>query len=189
MNTSAHSKHSGFGLNVGKAGALAILCLGLVVFARPASAMIQELDGIMPMSDRELASAYGGFILPNGLNINLGLEIISAIKNSAGDALFKIHQHFSTGPLNSLKPVLSATVVPDNNGGTKIESNTDVGSIQDLASSQNQIIANTLNNAHIEQVQKLTIEISNFTKIFPGSNSALSGLQSQLLNKFRGGWN
>jgi hypothetical protein len=189
MNSSTHSKLCGFGLNTGKAAAVMLLCLGLLIAGRPAHAMaIQELDGISPMSDGELSVAYGGFILPNGLNINLGLEIISAIKNSLGESLFKIQQHFSTGPLNAINPILTATVTPD--GSTKIESGNsgpfNPGS-SITSNGMNQIISNALNNAHIEQVQKLTIEISNFTKLFPASSFALNGLQQQFLNRV-GGW-
>jgi hypothetical protein len=153
---------------------LVLLCLGAgpLLWARPVDAeALATLDGIQPMNEAELAAATGGFTV-DGLNINIGVETETLINGQ-----MVIQSNLSTGslPVGETLPTLTAQLQTVN-GLTQI--------IQ-MAGGQNTIINNTASNTTINQLQQMTVDVANFSKINPAATAGLMSLQTQVTNGLR----
>ncbi len=189
----------------------------LGVMAPPSLGRAESIDalrGLSPMNAAELEESYGGFILPNGMNINIGIETDISI-----DGKQIVHNYYSSG---NFHPVKSATEAATRTVTTaKIEQLGTTTSVYPVASSipasqpeasqpetqtaalpsgnttvttvvnpltglPTTLISNSANQAVISQVQKITIDISNFAVAKLQAYRALATLKSQAVNGLLG---
>jgi hypothetical protein len=143
-----------------------------ILFAPAAQA--EATDGLAPMSEAELASAYGGFILPDGMNINIGIED----QISVNGVPVSVSQ-LATGPLTTIKALPSVSAQIQNVNG--------LVSILQLAAGGTTVISNSASNLSIDQLRTITIDVANFSKLNPQAASNFAILQSQALNGLRNG--
>lgn len=148
--------------------------LSLVVLAllAPAFARADVLQGVNPLQESELSQLCGGFMLPNGINLNVGIDNAislngAIIANSTLELNGNIISTSSTG----------TTRVVGNGGATTVQ----------LSSAGSAIITNTANNVNLNQIRTITVDMSNFTRQSLLSISSLSHLQAEGLIGLRNG--
>lgn len=193
-----------------KAGLAACLC-ALAVPSTGHAESIEALRGLNPMNSAELEESYGGFILPGGMNINIGIE--TDISVALPDGKFVVRNYYSTGKIHAPKttadvPTVSATVeklantnqyrvaptgsstsvatIERPDAGTSPSGNTSVSSVVNpLTGFPTTVIINSTNQAIISQVQRITIDITNLAVTKLQASGALATLKSQALNGLR----
>lgn len=153
---------------------------------------IDALSGLAPMNAAELEESYGGFMLPNGTNINIGIETDISVNGNLVVRNYYSSGKFNHTPSTDNKPATfvnieqqatttkiyhpassAATTSPEGNTTVTFSDTPLTGGVQT-------IVSNTANNAIISQVQKITIDISNYAALVKQqAASALAILGSQ----------
>lgn len=160
--------------------------------------MAAGLKGLEPMGQDELASYHGGFILPNGMNINIGIETDIAIN---GNLVSKTWVGTDpVGPQSAVGPAIS-THHAGNNQITQVITLTNAGNPNtnspqgSLALSPLQggallpdhsvLISNSLNNALISQSRTITIDVANYSALNLQGIAGLAALRSMMLGSLQ----
>lgn len=155
---------------------------------------IDALNGVAPMNAAELEESYGGFILPNGVNVNIGIETDISVNGN-----LVVRNYYSSGKIDhaqsaDIKPTASldikqlgattkvynvvsapSSASTEAQGATLPEGNTNIAvSNNPLTGSTQTMIINSADKAVISQVQKITIDISNYAAM--AKQQAMSAL-------------
>ncbi|HUY68261.1 MAG TPA: hypothetical protein VMV79_03055 [Alphaproteobacteria bacterium] len=150
--------------------AIAALLAGLQIglAAGPAKAgATGPLQGLSPLGAADLAAYHGGFELPNGVNINVGI-----VTDVSVNGALLVQSQFSTGSIVTPANLPSISAQLQTVGG--------LTQVLQLAAGQTTVIANTANNTAINQLQTITVDIANFSKFNPGAANGLVALGSQI---------
>ncbi|MER2519373.1 MAG: hypothetical protein ABTQ34_01650 [Bdellovibrionales bacterium] len=207
MNTKSPTPSRDFFRNLmGRATALLLAaCLGIMAPLSIAKAeSIDALHGLSPMNAAELEEAYGGYILPNGMNINIGIETEILL-----DGKSVVHNYYSSGKITAptsasstvaaakieqlgtttkVYPVASSASVsqPETQTTTLPTGNTTITSSADpLTGNVTTLVSNSANGAVISQIQSITIDITNYVAEKSQAYQALTALKSQAMNSLR----
>jgi hypothetical protein len=145
-----------------------VLFMLALAIAQPAKAAeaLAALNNVQPMNAGELAGSYGGFELGNGVQINVGI----ATDISINGALVS-HSIISTGPQASANPAVAVT--------TQLQTVNGITQITQLPNGTGTIVNNTASNTTIQQLQTISIDVSNSSKLNMGAGRALLNLQTQ----------
>lgn len=150
---------------------IASLLIALISIASVAKADIPQKD-MTQLSEAELASACGGFTLPNGVDINVGIDNRLSINGvSVADAQFSLN---------------GTTVHTASSGVTHIQGPNGVTNVQ-LSALGNSIITNTANNLVLNQVRTITVDITNMSMQHLQAMHSLSTLGAQASIGLRNG--
>ena len=150
---------------------LALLAfLACVVFA-PKAALADALQGVAPLKDSELGQLCGGFSLPNGLNVNVGIDNQISLNGIV--------------IANSTFSFNGTTVTSSGAGTTQVQSGTGTTTVQ--MSPTSAIITNTASNVGISQMRSVSVNISGLTKMGMQGLGNVSTLQLQALTAFKNG--
>jgi hypothetical protein len=162
---------------------------------------IAALQNIEPMTPPELASSVGGFILPNGLNINIGVEtaitvngalIVQTVMSSLPGWMTHNNNNSNSvtstpanQPINTASndtpntPAITTPATPTTPSAPTIaavlQSGGGVTQVMQLIDGQGTIINNTASNAIINQTRTINVDVANFANI---NTVALKGLQT-----------
>lgn len=144
--------------------------LALLVASSAAQAGV--LQGVAPLKESEMAELCGGFTLPNGINLNVGIDNHISLNGTtiASSSLSLNGNTFSTSSTGTTQVV--------GNGGVTTVQFPSVGTA---------LITNTASNVTLDQVRTITVDLSNVTKQNLQTMSNFSLLQSQALNSFKNG--
>lgn len=211
INSSPSSTYLSRNVRTGAATASLAACLVALSFPSTGRAeSIEALRGLNPMNSAELQDSYGGFILPGGVNINIGIE--TDISVALPDGKFVVRNYFSTGKMDNQRsassvPAITATVekygktsqyrvspslpsVPTSvdtpqpetlpSGNTSL-----VNVVNPLTGFPTTVIINSANQAIISQVQKITIDITNLAVTKLQASGALATLKAQAMHGLR----
>lgn len=179
----------------------AIVCLAASLSAilpvtSHAMEAIDALNGITPMNTDELEESYGGFRLPSGINVNIGIATDISVNGE-----LVVHNYYSSGRyhhhahaenikasasvnvehIGTTTKIYQASSAPENQTIPSPGGNTIVTvNNNPLTGNLDTIISNSANNAVISQVQKITVDISNYAAMLKQqAASALSILKAQ----------
>jgi hypothetical protein len=144
--------------------------LAALIFSTGAEA--GALQGLTPLKDAELEHLCGGFTLPNGIDLNIGIDNQVSINGlSVADANFSLNGSTITASTSGVTHIQGA------NGSTDIQ----------LSALGSTIITNTANNLSLNQVRTITVDMTNLSRQALQSMSSLNLLQSQALNGLKNG--
>jgi hypothetical protein len=127
---------------------------------------IEGLSGLKPMSQAELASNVGGFMLPNGMNVNIGLMVQSAVQSALGNLTVKTTFSTQDGPNAPIMTTVTtnnssttsngpiSVTLPGNGGTTTI--------VQNAQGGLSTVITNSANNVDINQQKTISVDVGNY---------------------------
>lgn len=128
---------------------------------------------IAPLKEGELAQLCGGFILPSGLGINVGIDN----RISVGSQLLAD----TTLNLNG------ATVTTTSTGAWHIQGSNGSTDVSQVSAAGATIITNTASNISLDQTRTITIDMSNLTHQALLSMHGFSAIQAQAINSIKNG--
>lgn len=121
----------------------------ILVMGHLSSALAAGLDGMAELNDADMSKLRGGFEVPGGLQIAIGLDV--GIASTLANAL-------APGSQNTT-PVASAAL-------TRVNGSTDLlGLVQSNSGGTSQIVQNSLDNVTIQQITKLNIDVLNYNQV------------------------
>jgi hypothetical protein len=161
-----------------------ITCLQTTLFPPTVAAeSIEELRGMKPMSTAELASSTGGFIMPNGLNVNVGVMVNSMVQSALGN--LSVSSVFSTDAPHAQNQVSDNGVIQTTEGDVSValQGNGGVTHIRHDHDGLSALITNTANDVDIHQSRTVTISVSNYySTMNPGLAGKLIALRITAMN-------
>lgn len=152
---------------------LLLTVLVALVLVAPNLARADALQGVAPLKDSELAQLCGGFTLPNGIDLNVGIDNRVSL-----NGLTVANAQFSLNGTTVSTSASGSTHIQGLNGSTDIAPLSAVGTT---------LITNTANNIALNQVRTITVDVTNLSRANLQSMSALSALQSQAINGLKNG--
>jgi hypothetical protein len=132
-----------------------------------------EEQGMEPLSEVELASLCGGLELPNGMNVNIGIENqVSVNGQVVANAQFSLN---------------GTTIQTTASGTWHIQAADGATDILQLAALGPTVVTNTANNLTLAQQRVINVDVTNFTQMHLQSLQSLSLVQAQAINGLRNG--
>lgn len=144
----------------------------VLVFAFPALAHAEALRGVDPLKESELSELCGGFTLPNGINLNVGIDNVVSLNG--------------TIIANSTLSLNGNIVSTNSTGTTQIQGNGGLTTVQ-LSPAGTAIITNTASNIALSQIRTITVDLNNVSRQSLQSIGSFANIQSQALNGLRNG--
>ena len=147
------------------------LALAFQVISLAGTARAEVAPDEQPLSTAEMASLCGGFTLPNGVNINVGIDNQVSINGTeVADAQFSLNG-------TSIKTTASGQSQIQGAGGST--------NILQLAGIGPTVISNSANNITLSQLRTINVDVSNYSKINMQALTGIAAIQGQILNGLR----
>jgi hypothetical protein len=148
--------------------------VSLMVACAVSQARAVESPGMATLSEPEMAQLCGGLELPNGINLNIGIDNqVSINGHMVADAQFSIN---------------GTTVSTSRSGVTQINGLNGSTDIQQLSALGQTIIANTASNLTLAQQRTINVDITNMSRINMQALNGIAAIQAQAMFGLRNGF-
>jgi len=146
----------------------------ILMVAYPVANANAAAQDARPLTEAEMGNLYGGFTLPNGVDVNIGITNQLSI-----NGILVASAQFS---LNGTTVTTSATGASQINGASGGLTN-----LLQFAAAGSTIITNTANNLTLDQVRTVNVSITNMSPQALQALNSLSLVQAQAMAGLRNG--
>ncbi len=129
---------------------------GLTSVAKAAAATSYE--SLAPVGSTELAEMRGGFMLPNGMILNIGLTFSTSVSEAGGGSIEEYNQSYDEGDFGGTG-VVHTVIVEPGDGSPVVEISTDPNNTN--ISGVMNVIQNNASSVAIQNMTTLNVDVLN----------------------------